>query len=45
MINLQQEFIKADSERDILQNNFRRFQNNIGRVIAINRFKLDSNVK
>lgn len=44
MNSLQQEFIRADSERDILQDILRRFQNNVGRVIAINRFKLNSNV-
>uniref|UniRef100_A0A1I7SKH6 Myosin_tail_1 domain-containing protein n=1 Tax=Bursaphelenchus xylophilus TaxID=6326 RepID=A0A1I7SKH6_BURXY len=35
---LQQEYIKADNERDALRDSLRRFQSSISRVININRF-------
>jgi len=38
-LHLQKEFIKADSERDILSDMLRRFQATVNRVIAVNRFR------
>ncbi|CAD5215840.1 unnamed protein product [Bursaphelenchus okinawaensis] len=38
LVYLQQEYVKADNERDALRESLRRFQNSISRVININRF-------
>ena len=45
--NLQQEYIRADSERDSLRDALRRFQNSVNRIMKLNRFRgaLDSDGK
>uniref|UniRef100_A0A915E022 Rootletin-like coiled-coil domain-containing protein n=1 Tax=Ditylenchus dipsaci TaxID=166011 RepID=A0A915E022_9BILA len=39
MNNLQQEFVRTSTERDVLQDVLRRFQNTVNRVTTMNRFK------
>lgn len=37
--NLEQEYMRADSERDSLRDALRRFQNSVSRIMKINRFR------
>lgn len=37
--NLQQEYVKADSDRDSLRDALRRFQNSVSRIMKLNRFR------
>jgi chromosome segregation ATPase len=36
---LQQEYVKADSERDSLRDALRRFQNSVNRIMRLNRLR------
>jgi chromosome segregation ATPase len=39
LTHLQQEYVKADSERDSLRDALRRFQNSVNRIMVLNRFR------